>query len=162
MPRMSSVRRVVSVVSALVAATAFAIAVEGGHWWSIGADVHVGPLATERCFGGECGSGSLAWAGGGDSWERAGFATYVGGLCAAAMLVALAGALAAKRSGRLLAAVVGVSLCVVGAAGASFVTLRPALPGATIDRGAIAFAIAIIVAIATVIVVVRTRAPAGD
>jgi hypothetical protein len=157
MPLMSTVRRALAIVVALAAAAGFAVAVQGGRWWVIGADVGIGTISTQRCFGGQCGFGSLAWTGGSETWTRAGFATYAAGLVAALVLVALAGALAAKRAGRLVAAVTAVSVVTAAVAGATFYMTRPALPGATLGRGAIVFVVALIAAIVAAALTLTAR-----
>jgi len=157
---MSTLRRVLAIVVALVGAAGFAISVEGGRWWVIGSSVGIGTTTTERCFGGECGFGSLSWTGGSELWQRAGFATYAAGLCASLALVALAGALAAKRVGRLIAAVAGVAVLTAIVAGATFYSSRPALPGAELGRGSYAFALALGFGIAASLVTLTARRPA--
>jgi hypothetical protein len=152
---MSSTRRIFAIILALAGAAGFALAVEGGRWWVIGGDVRIGTIATERCFGGQCGMGSLGWTG--DTWERAGFATYAAGLCTAAVLVALAGALAARRTGRLVGAVVAVSIVTAAVAGGVFFSTRPEIPGATLGRGAILFAVALVVSIAAAALTLTAR-----
>lgn len=153
---MSTARRAIAIVLALIGAAAFAIAVQGHRWWVIGDDVGIGTIATESCFG-DCRVGTLAWTGGSGTWQRAGFATYAGGLCAALALVALAGALAAKRTGRLVAAVAVVATLTAAGAGVAFHTLAPELTGASLGRGAIAFVIAIVAALAAAAVTVTAR-----
>ncbi len=156
--RLMSVRRLSSLAAALVGATCFLVAVQGGRWWMI-ADTGIGPVSTQRCFGGECSPGGLTWAGGTDMWHRAGFATYVAGLCAAVVLVALAGALAAGRTGRLAAAVALVATMTAATAGALFVFGRPELPGGIVGRGLWLYGVAVIAAvIAVVLARVRTAA----
>jgi hypothetical protein len=162
MPLMSTQRRVLAVVIALIGAAGFAISVEGGRWWVIGSDVGIGTISSRHCFGeGECQFGSLAWTGGSDVWQRAGFATYAAGLCAAVALLALAGALASKRMGRLVAAVVVVAVVTAAVAGATFYAKRPALAaGATLGRGALLFVVAIAAAIVAAALTLTVRRPA--
>ncbi|MBZ0235410.1 MAG: hypothetical protein K8M05_23985, partial [Deltaproteobacteria bacterium] len=76
-----------TIAACLVAAACFSFAVHAGWWWTIG-EVGVGPVSTQRCFDGKCESGSLAWAGGTEVWERAGTATWAAGLVASIVLVA--------------------------------------------------------------------------
>ena len=97
---MSLTRRLLIIVLALVGAAGFAISVEGGRWWSLGGEIHVGPAGTQRCFGGECGVGDLTWVHGSGFWERCGSGAYAGGLVAGLALLALAGSIAARRAGR--------------------------------------------------------------
>lgn len=158
---MSTARRVLAIVLALAGAASFAIAVQGGQWWRIGDDVGIGTIATSRCFGGTCGLGSLAWTGGSDAWQRGGFATHVAGLVTAAVLIALAGALAAKRTGRLTSAVVIISTVTAIVAGTVFYTLRPELPGATIGRGLLLFGAGVVFAAAAAAVTLSARRPAA-
>lgn len=160
MPPMSSTRRAIAIVISLCAAASFAISVEGGRWWVLGPDVGVGTISTERCFAGECGFGSLTWTGGSALWQRAGWATYAAGLCAAVLLVALAGALAAKRAGRLVAAMVAIAAVTALVAGATFFQRRPELPGAELGRGAILFVVALVTAAAAVALTLTARRPA--
>jgi len=103
------------------------VSVEGGSWWTLGADVAMGPGGTDRCFGGVCQKGGLTWAGGSGLWLRSGVATYGAGLIAAFVLVILAAALAAKRSGRLAAGSAAVACVTALAPAATFVATRPAL-----------------------------------
>ncbi len=159
MPLMSTTRRALAIVIALIGAGCFAVAVQGGRWWVIGRDVDVGTTTTTACFSDPCRVSSLAWTGGGDTWMRAGFATMVAGLCAAAVLVALAGAVAAKRTGRLVAGMVLVAVTTAAVAGATFYTTRPELPGASLGRGAILFVAAIVAAIVAAAVTLTARRP---
>jgi len=135
----------VAIVAALAGAAGLALAVEGGRWWMIG-DVGVGPIGTQRCFGGDCQPGGLRWAGGSDLWERAGVATYTAGLVAALVLVILAGAVAAGRTARLPAVVSVVAIATAAGAGALFVTTRPELPDGEVARGIWLFGGALIAA----------------
>lgn len=138
---MSLNRRLLIIVLALVGAAGFAISVEGGRWWSLGGDIHVGPAGTQRCFGGECGVGDLTWVHGSGFWERCGSGAYAGALVAALALLALAGSIAARRTGRLAAAVAGIGSATAIAAGVGFYALAPAIPEATVGRGVALFAI---------------------
>ncbi|MBK7071351.1 MAG: hypothetical protein IPH44_03515 [Myxococcales bacterium] len=138
---MSLTRRLLIIVLALVGAAGFAISVEGGRWWSLGGEIHVGPAGTQRCFGGECGVGDLTWVHGSGFWERCGSGAYAGGLVAGLALLALAGSIAARRAGRLAAAVAGIGSVTAIAAGVGFYALAPAIPEASVGRGAVLFAI---------------------
>jgi hypothetical protein len=151
------------VALALVAASAFALSVQAGRWWSIG-DVEIGPFGSRSPFGG---TGSLSWAGGSARWERFGVATGAGGLIAMLVLVVVAGAVAAHRVPRLAARTALVAIATATLAAIGFIAARPdnGLPFAT-GRGAILFAVAVVVgAIAAVRVVrspaVRDAAPAA-
>lgn len=147
---MSLTRRLIIIALALSGAAGFAISVEGGRWWSLGADIHVGPAGTQRCFGGQCGIGDLAWVRGSGLWERCGSGVYAGGLVAGLALLALAGAIAAQRAGRLAAAVAGVAGLVTIATGVGFYALAPAIPQASVGRGLVLFAIGAVAAIAAI------------
>jgi len=124
------------VALALAAASAFALSVQAGRWWSIG-DVEIGPLGSRSPFGGP---GDLSWAGGSARWERFGVATWAGGLIAMFVLVVLAGAVAANRIPRLAAKTALVAIATAGLAAIAFVATRPdhGLPFA-IDRGVVLF-----------------------
>ncbi|MBK9033921.1 MAG: hypothetical protein IPL61_22085 [Myxococcales bacterium] len=154
---MSLARRVLTIALALAAAAGFAMSVEGGRWWSLGPDIHVGPISTERCFGGDCQFSTLAWTGGSGAWERVGIATYAGGLCAALVCLALAGSLAARRPGRLAAAVTAIATITAGAAAAGFYLLRPDIPGGTTGRGALLFAGAVAAAAAAAVATLTVK-----
>lgn len=154
---MSLARRLITIALAIVGAALFAVAVQGGRWWDVGSEVHVGLSATERCFGGDCAYGTLSWAGGSPMWERLGVATYVGGLLAALALVALAGAVAARRAGWLAAGVVTVAVVTATAVAIGFHTLAPELPGATLGRAPYLFVGAVLAAIAAVASVVTAK-----
>lgn len=122
------------VVLALLAASAFAISVQAGRWWSVG-DVEIGPFGSRNCFGGDCRPTSLSWIGGTERWARFGVATWAGGLLAMLVLLAIAGAAAAKRVPRLVARMALVSVATTLAAGIGFVAQFPGVEGASIDRG---------------------------
>jgi hypothetical protein len=129
------------VAVALVAATAFALSVQGGRWWSIG-DTSIGPLGAQSPFGG---LGGLSWAGGSARWERFGTATFAAGLMAMFVLIFVAGALAARRMPRLAAKTALVAIATAALVGTAFVVARPdnGLPFA-LDRGVALFAGAVI------------------
>ena len=63
----------------LISATAFAMSVWGGRWWSV-ADVTIGPFGSKHCFGDECKHAGLGWIGGTDRWMRTGMATWAAGV----------------------------------------------------------------------------------
>jgi hypothetical protein len=129
------------VVLALAAASALALSVQAGRWWSIG-DVEIGPFGSRSPFGGP---GDLSWAGGSARWQRFGIATWAGGLIAMFLLVVLAGAVAAHRIPRLVAKTALVAIATAALAGIAFVATRPdnGLPFA-IDRGVFLFAVAVV------------------
>jgi len=146
------------VAAALIAASGFALSVQGGRWWSIG-DVSLGPLGARSPFGG---MGGFSWAGGTARWERFGIATTTAGLIAMFVLIAVAGALAAGRVPRLAAKTAVVAIAVAGLAGTAFVLGRPdnGLPF-TLDRGAALFAGAVIAGAIAAAGVLRARPPAA-
>jgi hypothetical protein len=145
-----------TIALSLVAAACFSLAVVGGHWWQIG-EVGVGPVSTQRCFDGTCEAGSLAWAEGTEMWERAGTATWAAGMVASLVLVALAGALAAGRAGRVGAGVVLVATMTAIVAGGVFVTQRPNVAGIEVARGTWFFALGIVWAIGAAVSTLRAR-----
>jgi hypothetical protein len=149
-------QRWVVVALALVAASAFALSVQAGRWWSIG-EVEIGPFGSHSPFGGQ---GHLSWAGGSARWERFGVATGAGGLIAMFVLVVLAGAVAAKRVPRLAAKTALVAIATAGLAASGFVTARPdnGLPF-EIGRGMVLFAAAIVAGVIGGIGVLRTPPP---
>lgn len=149
-------RRLTTIAASIAGAVCFSLAVHLGKWWTIG-EVGVGPVSTQRCFAGNCESGSLAWAGGSEVWVRAGTAAWAAGLVASLVLVALAGALAAGRAGRLAAAVVGIATVTAIVSGAVFVTQRPDMPGMEIGRGLWLYAAGILVALAATLSTMRAR-----
>jgi hypothetical protein len=145
------------VAAALVAASCFALSVQGGRWWSIG-DVAIGPLGSHSPFRGP---GGLSWAGGSARWERLGTATWAGGMIAMLVMVVVAGALAAKRIPRLAARTAIVAIATATLAATAFVTTRPqnGLPF-ELDRGAALFAIGVIAGALAAAGVLRLRPPA--
>jgi hypothetical protein len=150
--------RWIFVVLALIAATAFAMSVQGGRWWSID-DVTIGPYGAKHCFGGECKNAGLAWIGGTDRWMRTGMATWAGALLSGLMLLIVAAALAAKRVPKLAARTTLVSIATTVLAGIAFIAQFPGVEGATIDRGLFLFAGGAIVGIATALAVSRAARP---
>lgn len=152
----SGKRRLTTIALSILGAAGFSLAVVGGRWWQIG-EVGVGPVSTQRCFGGACESGTLAWAGGSELWERAGTATWAAGMIASLVLVALAGALAAGRTGRLAAAVALIATMTAIVAGGVFVSQRPSMEGMHVARGTWFFGLGIVWAIGAVISTLRAR-----
>lgn len=144
------------VALALVAASAFALSVQAGRWWSIG-DVEIGPFGSRSPFGG---LGSLSWAGGSARWERFGAATGAAGLIAMLVLVVVGGAVAAHRVPRLAARTALVAIATATLAAAGFIATRPdnALPF-ELARGVVLFALAVVLGIAAALGVLRS--PAG-
>jgi hypothetical protein len=127
--------------AALVAASGFALSVQGGSWWTIG-NVAIGPLGAHSPFGG---TGGLSWAGGTARWERFGTATWAAGMIAMFVVIVVAGAVAANRVPRLAAKTALVAIATATLAAAGFVAARPdnGLPF-ELGRGAALFAIAVI------------------
>lgn len=145
---------------ALAAAAAFAVAVQGSPWWRIGDEIGIGTMTTRHCFGeGECTQSGLSWTGGSDTWVKAGAATYGAGLVAAVVLLALAGALAARASGRLAAMSAGVAALSAAVVGTVFVLARPAVPGTELARGLPLFALAVVLAGVAVVSTLWRRRP---
>lgn len=142
------------VAGALIAASAFALAVQGGRWWSIG-DVAVGPLGARSAFGG---LGGLSWAGGSARWDRFGVATFAAGLIAMFVLIVVAGALAANRIPRLAARTALVAIATAALAGTAFVIARPhnALPF-ELGQGVPLFAAAVVLGAFVAVSVLRAR-----
>ena len=146
------------VALALASASAFALSVQAGRWWSIG-DVEIGPYGSRSPFGGP---GDLSWAGGSARWERFGVATWAGGLVAMFVLVVVAGAVAANRIPRLAAKTALVAIVTAGLVAIAFVATRPdnGLPF-TLDRGVVLFAVAVVAGAAVGIGVLRASPRTG-
>ena len=142
------------VAAALVAASGFALSVQGGHWWSIG-DISIGPLGARSPFGG---LGGFSWAGGSARWERFGIATSAAGLIAMFVLIVVAGALAARRVPRLAAKTAVASIATAALAGTAFVVARPhnGLPF-ELDRGVALFGLGVIAGALAAAGVLRSR-----
>jgi len=150
-------RRWTSVALALLSATAFAISVEAGVWWSAG-EVVIGPFGARHCFGGDCRRTGLSWLGGGDLWMRSAVATGVAGLIAMLVLVAMAGGVAAGRVPRLFGRTALVALGCATIVGGYFVTGIPSLGGIHLALGPILFALGIALGAIAANLVVRYRA----
>lgn len=147
------------VLLALAAASAFALSVQAGRWWSI-EGVEIGPSGSRSRFGGP---GDLSWAGGSARWERFGIATWAGGLIAMFVLVVLAGAVAANRVPRLAARTALVAIATATLAAIAFVATRPDNGLAfAIDRGVFLFVAAVVAGVISGVAVLRSppRAPA--
>jgi hypothetical protein len=143
---------------ALLSAIAFAMSVQGGRWWSIG-DVEVGPFGGRQCFGNACRPTNLAWMGEHERWMRTGMATWAAGLIALAVLVVIAGAIAARRTPRLAAKMALVAIATAAIVGGLFFFQFPGaqFPNAEVDRGVGLFVVAIVLGIAAVIPVLRAK-----
>jgi hypothetical protein len=144
--------RFVVLALALAAASAFALSSVGGAWWTVGG-VEVGPHGSHHCMGGAeyCGLGWL----GDPSWERIGATAWGTGLVAMIVLVLLAGAVAAKRTPRLLGLVTMSAVLTATVAGVLFWTGFPGFVGAHLDRGFWLFAIGVFFGLAAGVTVTR-------
>jgi len=145
--------RWIVVALALAAASAFALSVQGGHWWLIG-DVELGPFGSHSPFRG---TGSLSWAGSA-RWERFGVATGAAGLIATFVLVVLAGAAAANRTPRLAARTSLVAIATAGLTALGFVAMRPDGFAFVAGRGLALFAAGVVAGAFAAIAVLRARA----
>lgn len=143
---------------ALIAASAFALSVQGGSWWSIG-DVTIGPFGAHSPFGG---AGDLSWAGDNPRWERFAAATGAGGLIAMFVLVVLAGAVAAKRVPRLAARTAIAAILTAGLAAIGFIATRPTDLPFALDRGVALFALAVVAGAIAAVRVLRVPPPRPD
>lgn len=157
-PRVKS--RWAIVVLALLAASAFAVSVQAGRWWSMDAGgVEIGPFGSRNCFGGACRPTSLTWVGGSERWARMGVAAWAAGLLCMLVLLGIAAAVAAKRNPRLLAQMGLVSIATAVAAGIGFIALFPGMEGAGFDRGVWLYVGAVVLGtVAAVGVLRRARA----
>lgn len=152
---MSSTRRIITLIVALAAAACFALAVQGGQWWTVG-EHSIGTTASRQCFGDDaCRGASMAWTGGSDLWLRAGYATKAAGTIAMLVMLALAGALAAKRGGKLAAQMALIATMTAIVAGGLFQQYRPSMPGMEVARGTYLFGVAIIAALGAAIATLR-------
>jgi hypothetical protein len=142
------------VALALAAASAFALSVQAGRWWSIG-EVEIGPFGSRSPFGG---TGNLGWVGGSARWERFGVATGAAGLIAMFVLIVLAGGLAANRVPRLAAKTALVAIATATAVAIGFVMARPdsGLPLA-LGRGVAWFTGAVALGVVSAVAVVRAQ-----
>lgn len=155
---MSKPRRVLLIVLALVGAAGFAVAVQGGRWWSYDT-LHVGPTGAWWCTDGDC--HKQAWSSGTELWQRMAFATYAGGMVAALVLVGLAGAVAAGRASRTMAWFGASAIATATACGAAFFALRPdlSLP-VSVGRGVPLFALGAVAGAVVVAMLARAPRPA--
>lgn len=147
-------RRWIIVVLALAAATAFAISVQTGRWWSVG-DVEIGPFGSKHCFDGDCRPASLSWVGGTSRWARTGMGTWAGGILSALVLAVMAAAVASRRVPKLAAKTALVSIATTLVAGALFIAQYPGVQGAGVDRGIPIFAAAIVLGAIVALLVLR-------
>lgn len=150
--------RWIIVAIALVAASAFAVSVWAGRWWSVGA-VEIGPFGSRQCFGGDCRPTGLSWVGGTERWARMGMATWAGGLISMLVLMFVAGAVAARRVPRLAARTALVAIATAVATAVAFVAQYPGVQGASADRGLYLFGGAVVLGAVAAIAVLRSPAP---
>lgn len=151
LPRTS---RWAAVALALAAASALALSVQAGGWWRVG-ELGIGPRGASGCFGGECRARGLSWLGGDDLWLRTAVATYAGALVAAALLVGLAGAVAAGRRPRLAARTSLVAAATAAVAGGAFWARFPGLEGVHAGAGAALFPAGLLLGLVAALVVLR-------
>jgi hypothetical protein len=135
-----------------MAASAFALSVQAGRWWTIG-DVEIGPFGSLSPFGGP---GNLSWAGGSARWERFGVASGAAGLIAMLVLLVVAGAVAAHRVPKLAARTALVAIATASVAAISFIVPRPdnGLPF-ELGRGVVLFAAAVALGVTAAVRVLR-------
>jgi hypothetical protein len=140
---------------ALVGAAALALSsIEA--WWVAG-EAAIGPFGTHHCFGGDCKSAGLMWLGGTDLWMRAGVATRAAALIGTALLVLLAGALAARRVPRLLGRTTIVALSAATVTGTYFVVKFPPPGGEHMALGPFLYAAGIVAGAVAAVLVLRIR-----
>lgn len=153
--------RWILVAIALLAASAFAVSVVAGRWWSLG-EVEIGPFGGKQCFGGgDCKRIGLTWIGGTERWMRFGTATWAGGLMAMLVLVVVAAGIAVRRVPKLAARTALVALGTAILAGTMFVVQYPGIDGAGPDRGLVLFAVGAVLGLGVAITVLRAP-PAPD
>jgi hypothetical protein len=144
------------VALAVLAASAFALSIQDGHWWSMG-EVTIGPFGAHHCFGGDCRATGLAWIGASEFWMRTAIATGSAGLLAAGLLVLVGAGAAAGRVPRLVARMALVAVATAAVAGGYFFTAFPGIgpAHAAVGRGVLLFALAIPLGAAAGLLVVR-------
>ena len=158
-PAMQARTRWIAVALALAAAFAFLLSVQAIGWWTVG-EVSFGPFGGHDCFGGECRTSGLSWLGGDDLWMRSAVATRVAGYYSAFAAILLAGAVAARRTPRLVAWMLVVSLTTGAAVGGYFVARCPDVDGRVLAAGLPLYAGAIALAGAAAGLVIRAKRPA--
>src|SRR5690242_17046434 len=134
--------RWLAICLALVGAAAMGLAAIE-PWWKAG-ETAIGPAGTHHCFGGDCRSTSLLWLGGSDLWMRSAVATRTAALIAFALLVLLAGAVAAKRVPKLVARTTMVALSAAVVVGAYFFVKYPSPGGDHLGIGGLLYAVGIV------------------
>lgn len=127
---------------AIVAATMVTIALSW-PWWSVGPSFGIGPGAEIDRIGGST------------TFRQAAVGVSAGALVTVVALLALAGALAAKRKGTLAAGAVLTASATALVAGVVFVATFPTLAGATIARGMIAYFGALAIAVTCAVIAGR-------
>lgn len=138
---------------ALLAASALAISVQAGRWWTIG-DVAIGPFGSRSSF---AGAGDLSWLGGGARWQRFAIATWAGGMIAMFVLLVVAAAAAANRVPRLAAMTALVALATATLVGIGFIVGRPDSGMVfAAGRGLPLFGAGIVTGVAAVVLVLRS------
>jgi hypothetical protein len=147
--------RLIPVVLALTAATAFAIAVQSA-WWSAG-EVSIGPFGSRACFSGECRESGLSRFAGSDLWMRSATATRAAGYIAMFALLMFAGAVAAKREPKLIARGSISAILTAAVVGAYFAAAAPRLDGASMSYGIFLYAGAVVAGVAAVVSFLRRR-----
>lgn len=125
-------------------------------WWLAG-ETAIGPFGTHHCFGGDCKSAGLSWLGGTDLWMRAAVATRAAAIIATALLVLLAGALAARRVPRLVGRTTIVALSAATVTGAYFFAKFPPPGGDHMALGPVLYAAGIITGAVAAVLVLRTK-----
>lgn len=147
--------RLIPVVLALTAATAFALSVQAA-WWSIG-EVSIGPFGSRHCFTGECRESGLSWIGASDLWMRSSVATRAAGYIAMFVLLMFGGALAAKREPKLVARGALAAIVTAAACGAYFAATFRGIGGATVSYGIFLYAGAVVAGVAAIVLYLRRR-----
>lgn len=147
--------RWIAIGLALVGAVAFAMA-SMAAWWIAG-EATIGPFGTHHCFGGDCKSTGLSWTGGTDLWMRSGIATRAAALIATALLVLLAGALAAKRVPRLVARTTIVAIAASIVTGSYFFAKFPPLGGESLGLGPLLYGGGVVTGLVAAVLVLRTK-----
>jgi hypothetical protein len=149
-------QRLPIILLALLAASLFALSVQAGRWWSV-ESFELGPFGSRLCdASGECRPLGLGVTD--VRWTRFGMATWAAGMIAMIVLVVIAGAVAARRTPRLVAKMALVAVATALLTGAGFIALRPPLQGLHVDRGVPMFALAIVLGAAAALLVLRRRA----
>jgi hypothetical protein len=145
----------ITVGLALLAATAFALAVQTA-WWHI-AEATVGPYGSRNCFGGECRGGGLAWISTNDLWMRSAVSTRAAGYIAMFALIIVAGGAAARRVPLMFARASIVAIIVATVAGITFFVKFPGGMGPTsYGAGPIFFLVGIVSGVAAAIMVMKS------